>query len=75
MGVSYPSALYFDELDGIDPTLIDNLIALNVNAATQMTRIVIPGMVQRKRGAIINISSAAGRIPVGVTFSFILCVF
>jgi short-subunit dehydrogenase len=30
-----------------------------------MTRIVAPDMVKRKRGAIINISSAAGRVPVG----------
>jgi hypothetical protein len=65
VGMSYPSALYFHELDKIDPTIIDNMIAINVNATTQMTRIVLPGMIERKRGAVINVASAAGRIPIG----------
>ncbi|RYG49940.1 SDR family NAD(P)-dependent oxidoreductase, partial [archaeon] len=29
------------------------------------TALCVAGMVERKRGAIINISSAAGRIPIG----------
>ena len=66
VGMSYPSALYFHELDTIDPTIIDNMLAINVNATTQMTRLVVPDMIKRRRGAIINISSAAGRVPIGV---------
>ena len=31
-----------------------------------MTRLIVPDMVKRKSGAIINISSAAGRVPIGV---------
>jgi hypothetical protein len=36
VGMSYPSALYFHELDEHNPALIDNLIAINVNATTQV---------------------------------------
>jgi hypothetical protein len=36
--MSYPSALYFHELDEQNPALIDNLIAINVNATTQVCR-------------------------------------
>ena len=31
-----------------------------------MTRLIVPDMVKRKSGAIINISSAAGRVPIGM---------
>ena len=36
VGMSYPSALYFHELDEIDKTMIDNLLAININATTQV---------------------------------------
>lgn len=65
VGMSYPGAMYFHEIDQHDDHLIDNMIALNVNATTQMTRLVVGDMVKRRRGAIINVSSAAGRIPTG----------
>lgn len=65
VGCSYPSALFFHELEDQDETLFDRMIRLNVTAATHMTRIVLPEMVAKRRGAIINISSAAGRIPIG----------
>ncbi len=65
VGMSYPSALYFHELDTVDASVIDGIIACNVNATTQMTRLVVDGMVKRKRGAIVSISSAAGRVPIG----------
>ncbi|XP_053556361.1 inactive hydroxysteroid dehydrogenase-like protein 1 [Bombina bombina] len=35
------------------------LINVNVAAAVMMTRIVLPGMTERKRGAIVNVSSAS----------------
>lgn len=41
------------------------MICMNVTAATKMTQFLLPGMILRKRGAIVNISSAAGRIPIG----------
>jgi 17beta-estradiol 17-dehydrogenase / very-long-chain 3-oxoacyl-CoA reductase len=57
VGVSYPFPKYFHELDD---ERVEHLISLNVNSTTWMTRIVLPGMIKRKRGAIVNISSAAG---------------
>jgi 17beta-estradiol 17-dehydrogenase / very-long-chain 3-oxoacyl-CoA reductase len=57
VGVSYPFTQYFHELKDSNVT---ELITLNVNSTTWMTRIVLPGMLQRKRGAIVNIGSAAG---------------
>ena len=57
VGISYPFTKYFHELED---TNVDQLITLNVNSTTYMTRLVLPGMIERKRGAIVNISSAAG---------------
>jgi len=65
VGLSYPSALFFHELPSVDAALADNIIAVNVTATTRMTALVVPGMVKKGKGAIINISSAAGRIPAG----------
>ncbi|XP_072278837.1 inactive hydroxysteroid dehydrogenase-like protein 1 [Pyxicephalus adspersus] len=39
------------------------IININIGAAVMMVHIVLPGMVQRKRGAIINVSSASGSKP------------
>lgn len=57
VGISYPFTKYFHELSDEN---VEQLISLNVNSTTWMTRIVLPGMLERKKGAIINISSAAG---------------
>jgi 17beta-estradiol 17-dehydrogenase / very-long-chain 3-oxoacyl-CoA reductase len=57
VGYSYPYTRYFYELDD---SSVDALMSLNVNSTTWMTRIVLPGMVTRKRGAIVNMASAAG---------------
>ncbi|KAM9312172.1 uncharacterized protein PAF06_010089 [Gastrophryne carolinensis] len=42
---------------------ITNMLNCNVQSMLQMTRIVLPRMVQRKKGLIINISSEAGVRP------------
>lgn len=65
VGISYPGALFFHELEAHVPTLPRDMVHLNVDSVTQMTALVLPGMVARKRGAIVNIASAAGRIPIG----------
>lgn len=57
VGISYDFTKYFHELDD---ARVQQLISLNVESTTYMTRLVLPGMVQRKRGAIVNIGSAAG---------------
>jgi len=57
VGLSYDYPEYF--LD-VPQDRIDQLINLNIKATTYLTSLVLPGMVERKRGAIINISSASG---------------
>jgi len=59
VGVSYPYPKYFHELTDEE---VNNLMGMNVNSTTIMTKMVIGGMVERKRGAILNIASAAGTI-------------
>lgn len=57
VGVSYPYTQYFHELDD---DRVTQLLTLNVDSTTWMTRLVLVGMVERKKGAIVNIGSAAG---------------
>ncbi|KAF8070405.1 3-ketoacyl-CoA reductase [Lyophyllum atratum] len=40
-----------------------DIVAINVNATLRVTYAILPGMVQRKRGLILNIGSFAGAIP------------
>lgn len=41
----------------------DKMIATNITGLTHTTRAILPGMVERNRGTIINLSSTAGRYP------------
>ena len=41
----------------LDPHLADDLMALHVRALTLLTRAALPGMVQRRRGSVVNVSS------------------
>ena len=61
VGQSYPGALLFHELKAHAPTLSHEIVRMNCDSVVQMTSIVLPGMVARKRGAIVNIGSAAGQ--------------
>lgn len=56
VGMSYSFPNYFGELDS---TTVQQLIDLNVQSTTIMTHIALPFMVERKRGSIVCISSAA----------------
>lgn len=67
VGCSYPSALFFHELDaysgaagGGQEPLTRQMVTMNITSVVEMTKIVLPGMVERKNGAIINVASAAG---------------
>lgn len=57
VGISYPFPMYFHELSDDS---VAKLMEMNIASTTWMTRMVINGMAERKRGCIINLSSAAG---------------
>lgn len=57
VGASYKFARYWHELDD---EKVEELITLNILSTTWMTKIVLPGMIKKKKGAIVNIASAAG---------------
>jgi len=56
VGVSYRYPLFFDELTDEE---VQNLMTMNIDSTVWMTRMVLPGMLARKRGTIVNVSSAS----------------
>jgi 17beta-estradiol 17-dehydrogenase / very-long-chain 3-oxoacyl-CoA reductase len=62
VGLSYPHAEF---LHLTTDEQVQGLIDVNIWGTTEMTRMVLPGMLERKTGAIINIASAAGLLYTG----------
>jgi 17beta-estradiol 17-dehydrogenase / very-long-chain 3-oxoacyl-CoA reductase len=56
VGITYPSARFFHE---VDENVWMNIVKVNVEGTTRITKAVLPGMIERKRGAIVNIGSGA----------------
>ncbi|MDP3518076.1 MAG: SDR family oxidoreductase [Pseudohongiella sp.] len=56
-------ALGLSPADEADLTDWETMIATNVTALVRMTRLVLPGMVKRDHGHVINIGSTAGHWP------------
>jgi len=56
VGVSYRYPMYFMELTD---TEVKNLMTMNIDSTVWMSRMVLTGMLERKKGAIVNISSAS----------------
>ena len=61
VGMSYPYPEYFHKLTS---KTVDQLINVNCLSLIEMTRIVLPHMLDRKKGIIINIGSLGGRMVV-----------
>jgi short-subunit dehydrogenase len=55
-GMSYEHPEYFHLLD---QSIVENMSALNNASLVKMTYTVLPGMVQRGKGAVVNISSGS----------------
>lgn len=63
VGISYDHPEYFVELIEKKPKFMRDIIEANIHSVTHMTALILPEMVKRKKGVLINISSMAGVIP------------
>ena len=60
VGISYAFPQWFDELTESE---IQTLMTVNIESVVWMTRAVLPQMLQRKKGAVVNMSSASAAPP------------
>lgn len=58
-GVAYPYAKFFHE---VDLEVVESITKVNIEAATWVSRAVLPGMLKKKKGAIANIGSGSSVI-------------
>ncbi|ERN13734.1 hypothetical protein AMTR_s00049p00175130 [Amborella trichopoda] len=58
-GAAYPYARFFHE---VDLDLLNNIIKVNVEAVTMVTKVVLNGKLRKKRGAILNIGSGSASV-------------
>ncbi|XP_010320962.2 very-long-chain 3-oxoacyl-CoA reductase 1 isoform X2 [Solanum lycopersicum] len=56
VGVTYPRAMFFHE---VDENIWKNIVKVNLEGTTLVTTAVLPSMIGRKKGAIVNIGSGA----------------
>merc|ERR1719261_2468285 len=60
VGISYPFPQWFNELTEAE---VQSIMTINIESVVWMTRAVLPQMLARKKGAIVNMSSASARPP------------
>lgn len=60
VGISYAFPQYFHELTDDE---IQGLMTVNIDSVVWMTRAVMPQMLERRQGAVVNMSSASARPP------------
>jgi len=47
-----------------DPERVEKILSVNISALTMLTRLILPSMIAQRRGAILNVSSSAGFLPI-----------
>lgn len=62
VGMTYPHPEYFLELPDRGK-IYSHIIKCNICSVTSMTQIVLPQMVERKKGVVVNVSSLTAIIP------------
>ncbi|XP_062582426.1 very-long-chain 3-oxoacyl-CoA reductase-like [Saccostrea cucullata] len=72
VGMSYSFPNYLLDLPDREEFCM-KMININVTSVTMMTSIVMPGMVERRKGAVINLSSAAGLNPTPLLTVYSAC--
>ncbi|XP_014508292.1 very-long-chain 3-oxoacyl-CoA reductase-like protein At1g24470 isoform X1 [Vigna radiata var. radiata] len=59
VGVTYPKAMFFDE---VEESVWMKIVRVNVEGTTKVTKCVLRGMLERRKGAIVNIGSGAAAV-------------
>ncbi|HEX2864725.1 MAG TPA: SDR family NAD(P)-dependent oxidoreductase [Deinococcales bacterium] len=64
-GIGEPDGPYWKA----DPDQIRQVMTVNLTAAMELTRLVLPRMIERNTGHVINVGSVAGRTPSSTVYS------
>jgi len=70
VGVSYPLPQKLHDLDKMYENLSWEHINVNLMSATNLSRIIIPGMVKRQRGLVVYVSSGSSTQPTPMQSSY-----